>query len=116
MPSRAFGLLLAALALFGPAGAARALESSPSDVLAEPDRFDGQPVALGGTIDDVRELGATAYTFTLGDGQRSIRVLSPGTPSCGAGTTAAVEGVFRKEKHEGYKIYSEVEATRVTCR
>src|SRR5439155_10524786 len=89
---------------------------SPSDILAEPDQFDGRPVALRGTIADLRELGATTYTFTLGDGERAIRVLSPGPPTCGAGGAATVEGVFRKEKRDGYKIYSEVEATRVTCR
>jgi len=117
MPSRTIGLLLAALALPGLAGPARALEASPSDVLAAPDQFDGRPVALRGTIADLRELDATTYTFTLGDGQRAIRVLSPGTPpSCGAGEAATVDGVFRKEKRDGYTIYSEVEATRVTCR
>jgi hypothetical protein len=116
MPPRTIGLLLAALALPGLATPARAREASPSDVLAEPDQFDGRPVALRGTIADLRELDATTYTFTLGDGTRAIRVLSPGTPACGAGGAAIVEGVFRKEKRDGYKIYSEVEATRVTCR
>jgi hypothetical protein len=116
MPSRPIGLLLAALALPGLASPARALEASPSDILAAPDQFDGRPVALRGTIADLQELGATTYTFTLGDGTRTIRVLAQGTPSCGAGEAATVEGVFRKEKRDGYTIYSEVEATRVTCR
>ena len=116
MPHRPIGLLLAALALPGLASPARALEASPSDILAAPDQFDGRPVALRGTIADLQELGATTYTFTLGDGTRAIRVLAQGTPSCGAGEAATVEGVFRKEKRDGYTIYSEVEATRVTCR
>ena len=32
-----------------------------------------------------------------------------------SGAAAAVQGVFQKVKREGYKIYSEVEAGRVTC-
>src|SRR5438445_13060183 len=75
MPPRTIGLLLAALALPGLASPARALEASPSDILAEPDQFDGRPVALRGTIADLRELGATTYTFTLDDGKRAIQVL-----------------------------------------
>jgi hypothetical protein len=116
MPSRAAGLLLAALSLLGPAGVARAVETSPTALLAEPERFDGQPVAIRGTVADVREVDATAYTFALDDGTRAVRVLAPGPPACGVGTIAIVDGVFRKEKREGYKIYSEVEATRVACR
>jgi hypothetical protein len=114
--SRAGALVIAALLLPGPLRAAHAGAISPSEILADANQFDGRPVFVQGTIADVRELGATAYTFTLGDGRRAVSVVSPGTPACGASAAATVEGVFRKDKRDGYRIYSEVEATRVTCR
>ncbi len=94
---------------------ASAFDLSPSEILADPDRFDGQSVTLRGTITELRELGNAYFSFDLTDGTRAIRILSFGTPSCGAGAAATVQGVFQKIKREGYKIYSEVEAGRVTC-
>ncbi len=105
-----------ALALLLPhASAFGSTANSPSEVLADPDRFDGQSVTVSGTIVNVRDLGPTSFALELSDGQRSIRVLWFGPLGCGAGVAASADGVFRKTKREGYRIYSEVEATRIAC-
>ena len=94
---------------------ASAVDLSPSEILADPDRFDGRSVTVRGTVTELRELGNAYFSFDLTDGERAIRVLSSGTPACGSGAAAAGQGVFQKVKREGYKIYREVEAGRVTC-
>jgi hypothetical protein len=96
--------------------AALAMDASPTEILGDLDRFDGQQVTVRGTITDVRELGNAAFSLRLGDGSRTIQILALGKPPCGDGATATVEGVFHKAKRDGYRIYSEVDATRVTCR
>ncbi len=63
---------------------AKALNTSPSAVLATPDRFDGQTVTISGTITNLREhvsqRGNAYYTFDLSDGKQAIRVFVwPGT-------------------------------------
>ncbi|PYN72236.1 MAG: hypothetical protein DMD96_34930 [Candidatus Rokuibacteriota bacterium] len=110
----ALGLLLAAA---GPAGA---LDTSPSAILTNPDRFDGQIVTISGTITNLRETvsrrGNPYYTFDLSDGKQAIRVFSFGKAPCRAGT-AAVEGTFERVKQAGrYTFSNEVTATQVTCR
>jgi len=78
----------------------------------------GQGRAAGVTpseIIDLRETGAGSFNFALSDGARTVRVSGFGTPVCREGATASVEGVFQKTKRDGYKIFSEIEAARVTC-
>ncbi len=94
--------------------------SSVGAILADPDRFDGQPVTLRGTITNLRERvsrrGNAYYTFDLLEGGRGLRVFSFGTPPCRSGT-ATVEGTFFKVKRQGrYTFYNEVEAATITCR
>ncbi len=97
----AVALVLVAPAL-GPLPAS-AVDLSPSEILADPDRFDGRSVTVRGTVTELRELGNAYFSFDLTDGERAIRVLSSGTPACGSGAAAAVQGVFQKVKREGYK-------------
>jgi hypothetical protein len=100
---------------------AQAPNSSPSDILANPGRFDGQPVTISGTIayveERVSQSGNPYYTVDLSDGKRTIRVFSFGTATCRAGHAAIVEGTFKTvTQQSGYTFYNEVAATRVTCR
>ena len=73
-------LALVALAGAGPAAI------SPSELLADPDRFDGQVVALQGTVEKLREKvspdGAPYFKFRLSDGPSAVRVFSPGRSPC----------------------------------
>jgi hypothetical protein len=108
--------LLAVTAL----ASAQAVSTSPSDILANPDRFDGQAITIGGTVTNLQErvsrAGNPYYTLDLRDGKQAIRIFSFGTAPCRAGT-ATVEGTFAKVKQQGrYTFYNEVTATRVTCR
>jgi hypothetical protein len=109
----AFALLV--LASAGPAAI------SPSELLADPDRFDGQAVTLQGTVEKFRERvspdGAPYYKFRLSDEQNAARVFSFGRSPCRNGMPATVDGIFEKVNRLGPRThYSEVMATRVTCR
>ena len=108
-------LALLALASAGPAAI------SPSALLADPDRFDGQAVTLQGTVEKFREGlpldGASYYKFRLSDEQPAVRVFSFGRSPCRNGMQATVDGIFEKVNRLGPRThYNEVTATRVTCR
>jgi hypothetical protein len=114
--------LLTTLCLLALASSASAqvVNASPSEILANPDRFDSQPVTIRGTITNLEErvsrAGNPYYTLDLSDGKQAIRVFSFGTAPCRAGA-ATVEGSFAKVKRQGrYTFYNEVTATRVMCR
>jgi hypothetical protein len=111
---------LTALALLALAGAGPAA-ISPSELLADPDRFDGQTVTLQGTVEKFREGvspdGAPYFKFRLSDEQTAVRVFSFGRSPCRSGMQATVDGVFEKVNRFGPRThYNEVAATRVTCR
>ena len=115
-------LVIALLCLVAVATSASAqlINSSPTAILADADRFDGRPVTISGTILNLQErvsrAGNSYYTFDLSDGKQAIRVFSFGTAPCRVGV-ATVEGSFEKVKRQGrYAFYNEVTATRVTCR
>jgi hypothetical protein len=100
---------------------ASALQTSPSEILANPEKYDGQDVTITGTVTNLRETvsqkGNPYYTFDLRDGTTILRVFSFGKSSCGAGSTATVEGRFEQVKHVGrYTFRNEVDAKRITCR
>jgi hypothetical protein len=95
--------------------------TSPSELLANPDRFDGQTVTLQGTVEKFREGvspdGAPYYKFRLSDEQTAVRVFSFGRSPCRNGMQATVDGVFERINRLGPRThYNEVTATRVTCR
>lgn len=99
---------------------AQVVNAAPREIVANPDRFDGQPVTINGTITNLQErvsrAGNPYYTLDLSDGKQAIRVFSFGTAPCRAGA-ATVEGSFAKVKRQGrYTFYNEVTATRVICR
>jgi hypothetical protein len=99
---------------------AQVVNTSPRDIIANRDRFDGQPVTISGTITNLQErvsrAGNSYYTFDLSDGKQAVRVFSFGTAPCRGGA-ATVEGSFEKVKRQGrYTFYNEVTATRVLCR
>jgi hypothetical protein len=111
---------LTALAPFVQATAGPAA-TSPNELLANPDRFDGLAVTLEGTVEKFREGvsqdGAPYFKFRLSDEQTAVRVFSFGRSPCRSGMQATVDGVFEKVNRLGPRThYNEVAATRVTCR
>jgi len=93
---------------------------SPSELLANPDRFDEQAVTLQGTVEKFREKvapdGTPYFKFRLSDGPSAVRIFSIGRSSCRNGMQATVEGTFEKVNRLGrLTYYHHVIATRVTC-
>jgi hypothetical protein len=108
-----------AILLYSAAGA-WALKTSPSELLAHADGFDGKLVTLSGTVSKldprVSRKGNSYYTFELYDGRRAITVFSFGEPRCRNGVQANVEGRFQKVKRVGrYTFHNQVDATSVVC-
>src|SRR5262249_41329567 len=103
--------------ILGVALIAQAAPLSVSELRTNPDRFDGQPVTISGTMTNLRESvsrrGTRSYTFDFGDGNQTILVRSFEKPPCrsGAGT---VEGTFEKAKQGGH-FSNLVTARSVTC-
>ena len=97
-------------------GAAYAPVTTLSEILANPDRFDGHMVTIEGTMMNLRQrvsrLGDPYYKFDLSDGKQAIRVISVGTPRCRSGAVM-VEGTFAKIKRGRQYV---VNASRVICR
>ena len=121
MRLRATLALAVALRLALTAIPASALSASPTEILTNPDRYDGQAVTIRGTVTNLRETvsrrGNPYYTFDLSDGTRAIKVFSFGKAPCKIGQATTVDGTFEKVKRQGrYTFYNEVEAASVSCR
>jgi hypothetical protein len=115
------GALLSLGAALVAVTAAQAAPVSVGELLADPDRFRGQPVSVIGTMSRLREYitrrGRTPYyTFEFGDGAQTVRVISYEKPQCQAGA-AIVEGTFEQVKWRVRVNYSyeEIAARNVTC-
>jgi len=112
-----FALILAAAVV--PSGATYEAVTTPSEILANPDRFDGQIVTIEGTMIDLKQRvtrsGDPLYKFYLSDGKLAIRVISLGSPPCQSGAVT-VEGTFAKIKRGLSVHYNVVSASRVICR
>ena len=103
-----------------PAGAAYAPATTPSEILANPDRFDGHIVTVEGKMTKLRQRvsrrGDPYYKFDLSDGTQAIRVFSLGISPCRSGAVT-VEGTFAKMKRgRRHTSYNVVSASRVICR
>ena len=76
-------------------GLAAGRDRSPTEVLKEPGRFDGQTIVLAGTISNVKERltaqGQRYFLFDVDDGIRAINVMKTGVLPCGTGGYAVIE-------------------------
>jgi len=90
---------------------------SVSELVADPDRFNGQPVIVSGTISSYREgatlRGSRYYTFDLGDGTHTVVVIALGEPPCRSGA-ATVEGTFERWSVKSSSL-DEITARNVIC-
>ena len=114
-------LVTVVLVLSASAPPAFALSASPGEIMANVDRYDGQPITTRGTVKNLRETvsrrGNAYYTFDLVDGSRGVKVFSFGNAPCQVGSAATVEGTFKKVTQQGrYVFYNEIQATSVICR
>src|SRR5947209_17824359 len=91
------GALLSLGAALVAVTAAQAAPVSVGELLADPDHFRGQPVAVIGTMSRFREhvtrTRTRYYTFDFGDGSTTVRVTSYEQPPCQAGSEQVV-GAF----------------------
>jgi hypothetical protein len=93
---------------------------SVGELLANPDRFHGQPVIVSGTMSNLRENGkrrrGVIYTFDLSDGTETIVVIAFAKPLCQSGA-ATVEGTFEQVKRRVKVSYAfeEITARKVIC-
>src|SRR5258705_3988584 len=94
-------IALLLLAVLGP-NAAWGLDASPSDIVANPHRYDGQSLTTTGRVTQLRSTvsrrGNPYYWFELRDARSGVTVFSFGTPECREGTQATLEGRFDKVK------------------
>jgi hypothetical protein len=86
----------------------------PSTILANPSQYDGQHVAVSGTVTNIQEKTShrgNAYDiFELCDTQ-CIRVFTFGHPSITERQHLVVHGTFSETKHVGsYTFHNEIEA------
>lgn len=93
---------------------------SPHELLADPDRFDGQTVTVQGAIEKFREgtsrEGNLFYKFRVRDGQSAVRIFGLGQLPCRNGMQVTVTGVFEKvNRMSARPSYYEVSATHVAC-
>jgi hypothetical protein len=91
---------------------------SGRDLVEAPDRFDGRPIVLAGTVQDPRRRGPSAdtgyTTFTLLDGSARVAIAVAGTLSVDAGERVEVRGVFREQlRVDGDLLVDTVEAKSV---
>ena len=113
-PLQSLGVALVAVTV------AQTAPVSVGELLSDPDRFRGQPVTVRGTMSDFREhvtrRRTRYYTFDLGDGTQTVRVISYEKPRCQAGA-ATVEGTFDHVKWRVRVSYSyeKITAWNVTC-
>ena len=90
-----------------------------SELLANPERFNTQPVVVRGTISNFRanpwRLRGPVYIFDLGDGKETIHVITFSKPACRSGTVT-VEGTFEQVKRRVKVSYpfDEITAHKVT--
>lgn len=113
-------VLLALLGFVVLGGSCRG-DTSPNEILQDPDKFHGKTVTIIGTITGLRTTvsrrGNPYYTYDLHAGNDAIRVFSFGKPVCDEGGTVTVEGRFTKIKRvSGRTFYNEVEAKATRCK
>jgi len=113
-------LLTNAAGILGMMLVAQGAQLSVSELLANADRFHGQPVAVTGTMSNVRanilRRGGPMYTFDLSDGTGTVHVTAFAKPACQSGA-ATVEGTFGHVKWRVNASYSfeEITARNVIC-
>ena len=99
---------------------AQAAPISVSELLANPDHFNRQPVTVTGTMSNFRgtafHRSGHMYTFYLSDGKGTVHVTAFAKPACQSGAVT-VQGTFGHAKWRVKASYSleEITALNVIC-
>jgi hypothetical protein len=97
---------------------AQAAPLSVSELLANAERWSGQPVTISGVISNFRVIRwrkwGPLYTFDLSDGTEAVLVTAFAEPPCQSGT-AKVEGTFEAVKRGVKDSLKEIIAHNVIC-
>ncbi len=98
--------------------AARADLVAVKDLLAQPDKWNGQSVVVTGVVSRLEartsQRGNAYYTFVLTDGLASVKVFSYGVPQIKDTSRVQVEGTYLKVKRVGkYTFQNQVDARRI---
>ena len=86
----------------------------------DPIAYDGQRVRLEGKVaglkSEVSRRGNQYHFFVLATSRGTVVVFMFGTPRCGEGQRATVEGVFHHEyQRSGEMFRDEIDASSITC-
>jgi len=113
-------LLMGATRILGLLLIAQAAPLSVSDLLANAEHYNRQPVKVIGTISNFRvnrwRRWGPVYTFDLSDSAETIHVVAFADPACQSGM-ATVEGTFEAAKWRMKGSYSleEITAHNIVC-
>jgi hypothetical protein len=112
----AIALSILCLLLITTAGDAQALKTTVTDILSNPDQYDGKMVSVEGTVGSIKEKvskkGNAYTTFKLSQGDKSLSVFSFGNSSLKDADSARVMGRYQKVKHVGqFTFYNEIDAS-----
>lgn len=97
---------------------AQAIKTSVSEILSNPDKYDGKMVQVDGKVYSLKfktsKRGNPYYTFSIrGISNDALRVFSFGSPSVKNADSVTVRGVYQKVKHvpTRYTFYNEIDAS-----
>ncbi|MGA2333069.1 MAG: hypothetical protein ABSG75_15055 [Syntrophales bacterium] len=97
---------------------AQAIKTSVSEILSNPDKYDGKLVHIEGRVQSLKfntsKKGNPYTTFAVVDpSNNSLNVFSFGTLSINRGDSVTVTGRYQKVKHvpPKYTFYNEIEIT-----
>ncbi len=95
---------------------AQAIKTTISDILSNPDQYDGKMVQVEGKIISTQfktsKKGNPYTTFKLGSDGKPLSVFSFGTLSIKAEDSVTVMGRYQKVKHVGqYTFHNEIDAS-----
>ena len=113
-------IALFTLALVGLTTQARALETTPLEIMLNPTRFTGQMVTVHGTLTNLMprgQMGGAGAVFDVMEGGAFVRVLSLTPAPCFTGSQITVNGRFLTTQSSGGQMLTNViEAISMTCR
>lgn len=95
---------------------AQAIKTTVSDILSNPDKYDGKMVQVEGKVLSTKfktsKKGNPYTTFKLSDAVDTLTVFSFGTLSVDEGNKVRVMGRYQKVKQVGrYAFYNEIDAS-----
>jgi hypothetical protein len=113
-------IALLTLALVGVAPQARALETTPLEIMLDPTRFTGQMVTVHGRLTNLLprgQMGGPGAVFDVMERGAFVRVLSLTPPPCSPGSPMTVNGRFLQTQSSGGQMFTNViEAFSMLCR